>query len=133
MNDARGTDQIKPHVGLLPRAFAPLPLGQVKPAGWLRTQLQIQVNGLTGHLQEFWPDVARSQWIGGDVEGWERGPYWLDGLVPLAHLLDDRRLQDVASFWVDRILASQRPDGWLGPVHDKRFGYPTIPGPCSSS
>lgn len=120
-------------LGLLPRAFEPLPLGQVTPAGWLRSQLQIQVNGLTGHLQEFWPDVARSQWIGGDVEGWERGPYWLDGLVPLAHLLDDRRLQDVARFWVDRILASQRPDGWLGPVHDKRFGYPTIPGPCSSS
>ena len=47
--------------------------------------------GLTGHLDEFWPDVARSQWIGGNAEGWERGPYWLDGLIPLAVLLDDAR------------------------------------------
>jgi len=116
-------------LGLLPRAFEPLPLGQVTPAGWLRSQLQIQADGLTGHLHEFWPDIARSQWIGGDVEGWERGPYWLDGLVPLAHLLEDRRLQDVASFWVDRILASQHADGWLGPIHDERFGYPYDPWP----
>src|SRR5262245_8258697 len=101
---------------LLPRAFEPLPLGQVRAAGWLRSQLEIQANGLTGHLHEFWPDVARSQWVGGDVEGWERGPYWLDGLVPLAHLLDDGRLQSVAAYWVDRILESQRADGWLGPV-----------------
>ena len=114
---------------LLPRAFEPLPLGEVKPAGWLRSQLEIQANGLSGHLHEFWPDVARSQWIGGDAEGWERGPYWLDGLIPLATLLEDRRLQDVAAFWVDRILASQRPDGWLGPIHDTRFGYPYDPWP----
>jgi hypothetical protein len=114
---------------LLPRAFEPLPLGQVKPAGWLRSQLEIQANGLTGHLHEFWPDVARSQWIGGDVEGWERGPYWLDGLIPLAHLLADGRLQSVAAFWVDRILASQQADGWIGPIHDVRFGYPYDPWP----
>ena len=114
---------------LFPRAFEPLPLGQVRPAGWLRDQLRIQADGLTGHLHEFWPDVARSRWIGGDVEGWERGPYWLDGLIPLAHLLDDRRLKDVAGFWVDRILASQQTDGWLGPIHDARFGYPYDPWP----
>jgi hypothetical protein len=114
---------------LLPRAFVPLPLGQVQPAGWLRDQLQIQADGLTGHLADFWPDVARSQWIGGDAEGWERGPYWLDGLIPLAVLLNDARLASLAGFWVDQILASQRPDGWLGPVHDTRFGYPYDPWP----
>src|SRR4051794_41094491 len=92
---------------LLPGALEPLPLGQVRPAGWLRTQLQIQADGLTGHLPDFWPDVARSQWIGGEAEGWERGPYWLDGLVPLATLLGDRRLQGLAESWIDKILASQ--------------------------
>jgi len=112
---------------LLPRAFEPLALGQVRPAGWLRDQLLIQADGLTGHLADFWPDVARSQWIGGDAEGWERGPYWLDGLIPLAVLIDDARLKGLAGFWVDQILASQRPDGWLGPFHDARFGYP-FPG-----
>jgi hypothetical protein len=117
------------HEDLAPRAFEPLPLGQVRPTGWLRDQLQIQADGLSGHLHEFWPDVARSQWIGGDVEGWERGPYWLDGLIPLATLLDDARLRATADHWVERILASQQPDGWLGPIHDTRYGYPYDPWP----
>jgi len=115
--------------GLLGRAFELLPLGQVRPTGWLLDQLQIQADGLTGHLDEFWPDVARSRWIGGDVEGWERGPYWLDGLIPLAVLLDSPTLRAKADHWIDAILGSQRADGWLGPEHDARFGYSYDPWP----
>ena len=46
-------------------ALAPLPLGNIKPAGWLRDQLRIQANGLSGHLDEFWPDIKDSAWFGG--------------------------------------------------------------------
>src|SRR4051812_24694791 len=78
-------------------AFALLPLGAIKPHGWLRRQLETQARGLTGHLDEFWPDVgANSGWLGGTGESWERGPYYLDGLLPLAYLLDDRVLIDKA-------------------------------------
>lgn len=101
---------------LQPQALTPLPLGQVRPMGWLRDQLRIQRDGLSGHLDEFWPDVARSRWIGGDAEGWERGPYWLDGIVPLAFLLDDAALIAKARRWVDSILDHQHADGWLGPL-----------------
>ncbi len=104
-----------------PPAFAPLPLGEVRPAGWLLNQLRIQADGLSGHLDEFWPDIARSSWIGGDAASWERGPYWLDGIVPLAHLLDDVRLKAKVGHWVDAILARQQPDGWLGPVVDAKL------------
>jgi hypothetical protein len=96
-------------------AYRPLPLGSVRPRGWLRDQLRIQADGLSGHLDEFWPDVADSRWIGGRAEGWERGPYWLDGVVPLAVLLDDARLIGKVRHWIDYILSHQEEDGWLGP------------------
>jgi hypothetical protein len=70
---------------------------------------------LSGHLDEFWADVGRSQWFGGDAEGWERAPYWLDGAIPLAWLLDDRVLRDKVTGYVHAIVARQRPDGWYGP------------------
>ncbi len=106
---------------LLPLALQPLPLGTVKPGGWLRRQLEIQRDGLSGHLEEFWPDVAQSAWIGGDAAGWERGPYWLDGAIPLAVLLDDEHLLERVKFWVDEILARQQPDGWFGTDADPRI------------
>ena len=107
---------------LLSPVLVPLPLGTIRPRGWLRNQLQIQANGLSGHLDEFWPDVRDSGWIGGDSDGWERGPYWLDGLVPLAFLLGDARLEAKARHWMEYILSHQREDGWLGPIKAKRSG-----------
>lgn len=52
----------------------------------------------------------------GESEGWERAPYWLDGLVPLAVQLGDARL------WIDYILVHQHSDGWLGPKEDPHEG-----------
>ena len=72
--------------------------------------------GLTGRLDEFWPDVGpNSGWLGGSGESWERGPYYLDGLVPLAYLLDDPVLIAKAQRYVEWTLTSQAETGWLGP------------------
>ncbi len=97
-------------------AFIQLPLGSVKPADWLKDQLDIQANGLPGHLDEYWPSLTTSAWQGGDGEAWERGPYYLDGLVPLAYLLDDKRLIAKVKTWMEPILASGQPNGWFGPA-----------------
>ena len=102
--------------GLRALALNPLPLGSIRATGWLERQLPIQVDGLSGHLDQFWPDVAQSGWIGGTAEGWERGPSWLDGVIPLAFLLDDLALKAKVNRWVNEIVARQRDDGWLGPI-----------------
>ena len=73
--------QAAPTPGLTPLRCEPLPLGSVKPAGWLKRQLEIQAGGLGGNVDLFWPDVKDSAWVGGKAEGWERGPYWLDGFI----------------------------------------------------
>jgi len=100
---------------LRPPVFTPLPLGAVRPRGWLHSQLALQAGSLSGHLDEFWPDIKDSRWFGGEQEGWERAPYWLDGVIPLAFLLDDERLKAKVMRHVDYILAHQDEDGWLGP------------------
>ncbi len=116
--EAQTPTRTDPAASLAPPAYDPLPPGSIRPEGWLARQLRIQADGLTGHLDEFWPDVGQSQWFGGTAEGWERAPYWLDGLIPLAFALDDKALKDKAARRIGAIVDRQRPDGWYSP-------YPT--------
>ncbi|MBR2421872.1 MAG: glycoside hydrolase family 127 protein [Oscillospiraceae bacterium] len=88
---------------------------EIKPVGWMRRQLEIQAAGLSGNLDKMWPDVRDSAWIGGDREGWERVPYWLDGFIPLAYLLGDEAMIARAKRYMDAILAAQQEDGWICP------------------
>ncbi len=102
-------------MSLQPLALRPLPLAEIAPRGWLLRQLRIQADGLSGHLDEFWPDIRDSAWIGGAAEGWERMPYWLDGIISLAWLLGDAALQERLRGYLDYLLTHQHADGWLGP------------------
>ena len=62
-----------------------------------------------------WPDVSDSRWIGGSRDGWERVPYWLDGFIPLAYLLENEDMICRAKKYIDAILAQQCEDGWICP------------------
>ena len=107
---------IKNKAPLAQNAFYMLPLGAVRPLGWLKKQMQIQANGLSGHLDETWADVgSNSGWLGGTGESWERSPYFLDGLVPLAYLLDDARLKSKAQKFLEWTLTHQATNGMIGP------------------
>ena len=99
---------------------------EIIPQGWLRRQLEIQSEGLSGNLHKIWPDIRDSAWIGGNREGWERVPYWLDGFIPLAYLLDDEKMKATAKEYIDAILSAQDEDGWICPCKkEKRAKYDT--------
>jgi len=107
---------VKNRAPLAQNAFYLLPLGSIRPTGWLRSQLEIQANGLGGHLDETWADVGpNSGWLGGTGESWERGPYFVDGLAPLAYQLDDARLKAKAQKFMDWTLEHQTANGMIGP------------------
>ncbi|NLM24255.1 MAG: hypothetical protein GX210_09270 [Firmicutes bacterium] len=107
--------------------LTPLPLGAVKPTGWLRATLCAQKDGLTGLLDQVPPrrgagaNPVRSDsvWLGGEVGGdfilcrSERAPYYVRGLVALAYVLRDRSLMEKAQVWLDYWFAHQGSDGQL--------------------
>jgi len=90
-------------------------INEIKPEGWLKRQLRIQADGLSGTLPNFWPDISDSAWIGGTADSWERVPYWLDGFIVLAWQLDDEELKATARKYIDAIIANQADDGWICP------------------
>ena len=99
---------------------------ELKPKGWVKRQLEIQADGLSGNLDKVWRDVRDSSWIGGDAEGWERVPYWLDGFVPLAYLLENEDMIARAKRYIDAIIARQEEDGWICPCSkEERPKYDT--------
>jgi len=107
-------------------AYLELPLGVIQPEGWLREMLVRQAAGSTGRLDVLYPSVmgVRNGWRGGDGDQWERGPYWLDGLLPLAYILHDTALIAKTKPFIEWTLGSQQADGYFGPARD----YPAEPG-----
>jgi len=123
---------------LAPRAFTPLPLGQVAPRGWLLEQLVVQANALSGYMaKSTFPGadhVNSSLWVGGD--GHTGGgttqwlPYWTNGNVPLVGLLQaagaegrlDKSLDLVGV--IDSMMAyvlahTNKTNGWIGPYFNE--------------
>lgn len=105
---------------LQPQQFIKLPAGTIQPEGWLKQQLELQRNGLNGHLGEIsaWLQKKDNAWLEtGGQWGWEEVPYWLRGYANLAYIVQDNEMMNEARFWIENILKSQREDGNFGPVH----------------
>ena len=109
---------------LVPSAFIKLPIGSITPKGWLRRQLELEADGMTGHLEEIskWCKFEGNAWVsrtGQGDNGWEECTYWLKGYGDLGYVLKDEKIIKAARRWIDGVLSSQEPDGYFGPRANK--------------
>lgn len=103
---------------LHPAHFIKLPMGSIQPDGWILKLLELQKDGLCGHLGAIsaWLEKENNAWLseGGD-HGWEEVPYWLRGYSDMAFIFDDLEMKKEAMIWIEAIFASQKENGWFGP------------------
>jgi len=111
-------------IPLTPSVLIKLPIGSIKPEGWLARQLELQADGFHGHLT----DISRflqkdgNAWLsatGAGERGWEEVPYWLKGFSNCAYVLGREDQIVEAKIWIEGALNSQKPDGWFGPDKDR--------------
>lgn len=99
--------------------------GRLTPRGWLLEHLRRDARGITGNLDRIFPDAGGDIFGKDKVEHQEKGYWsswwpgevrgnWMEGLVRLAFLLDDKELKLRADAIVDGILENQAPDGYIG-------------------
>lgn len=125
-----------------------LPFGSVKPTGWLKEQMQKDVDGFVGNLDQIVPELIQDPIYGkgrlqkhskaknlgnskeGDAEGDEQYKWWnsetqsnwWDGYLRNVFLLDDKKGIEKAKKYVESILATQDEDGYIG-IYDKDLRY----------
>ncbi len=120
---------------LEPLVFIKLPVGGIKPEGWIKKYLELQRDGLTGKLGEIsaWLEKKNNAWFSGTGEGdhgWEEVPYWLKGYGDMGYILNDKSIIDETKLWLEKVFESQRPDGYFGPgevVRNKQNQIVKIP------
>jgi hypothetical protein len=103
---------------LLPNPLVKLPVGSVRPKGWL------MADGMTGYLPETsqWCQFKGSAWASVEGQGdygWEEVPYWLRGFGDLRYVFGDERIVAETRRWVEGVLSSQEQDGYFGPRVNK--------------
>jgi len=125
-----------------------LPFGSIKPSGWIKDQMQKDMAGFVGNLDQLVPELmkepiydsgrlhkqSKARDLGnlksGDAAGEEQYKWWnsetqsnwWDGYIRNALLLDDKKAVEKVKNYVDHILASQDEDGYLG-IYDKEMRY----------
>ena len=126
----------------------PLPFGSIKPKGWLKQQMQKDIDGFVGNLDQLVPDLINDPIYGsgrlhknsqakdlgnlkaGDAEGSEQYKWWnsetqsnwWDAYIRNVFLLDDKDGIEKANHYIQHILTTQDDDGYIG-IYDKNLRY----------
>ncbi len=119
--DQRNAHYVSNRPPLQPSRFIKLPVGAVRPSGWLEEAMRRQLDGMTGELGEIsaWLQKEDNAWLSPDGKGewgWEEVPYWLKGYGNLGYLLGDHHVIAEARVWIEGTINSQRGDGNFGPA-----------------
>lgn len=117
--------KIDPSSRLTPDFLWKLPLGEIRlKEGWLRHQLDLMCQGITGRLPEYGPYFKpdRNGYLYPETaSGWEEIPYWFRGFYPMAVLTESRKHLSIARDYFEALFASRQEDGWFGPAYLKEY------------
>lgn len=128
--------------------LTPLPFGSIKPTGWLKKQMQKDINGFVGNLDQIVPELildpiystgrlqkhTKAKDLGnlkeGDAEGDEQYKWWnsetqsnwWDGYLRNVFLLADKKGIEKVKKYIESILKNQDEDGYIG-IYDKELRY----------
>ncbi|MFT4095145.1 MAG: glycoside hydrolase family 127 protein [Niabella sp.] len=127
--------------------FKRLPFGAVKPAGWIKKQMQNDVKGFVGNLDKIVPDLindpiysarlhkhSRAKDLGnlkeGDIGGddqykwWnsETQSNWRDGYIRNIMLLNNAADKEKVKQYIYKITGTQDKNGYLG-IYDSVLRY----------
>jgi hypothetical protein len=117
-HDQQNVHYIVNRAPLKQTAFVHLPLGAVKPRGWLKDQLRNQADGLSGYVYSAFNTTADNG----------NAPYFHEGIVALAYTLEDERILKLARHIVEKRLAVKPEIVWHfdDPV-DADYSFLTFP------
>lgn len=128
--------------------FEEFPFSSIKPAGWLKDEIEKNLYGFTGHLDSLAPSLVidddiydknrltkkiKSKDVGAvaDTGNWqvqflwwnsETQSNWRDGYIRSAILVNNKEHLARIKSYINKILESQDADGYLG-IYDKELRY----------
>ena len=147
LSDEKPYEKVKP----ISETFQPLPFSSIKPKGWLKDEIEKDLNGFTGHLDSLVPSLVidddiydkdrltakiKSKDVGAkaDAGDWqvqflwwnsETQSNWRDGYIRSAVLANNKQHLARIEKYINKILATQDADGYLG-IYDKELRYKFI-------
>lgn len=103
--------------------FYALQIGDVKPKGWLKDQMDAFVSNFISETNSSWSKVNNTLWTGGKGDYGYEGLSYVNGVLKLAYQTDNVDLKRRFKPWIDGIMATGKPNGDFGKEEDGDWLY----------